>query len=261
MSIHLVIPDCQVKRNTPLEHIKYAGLYAVEKKPDVIICLGDFADMESLSSYDVGKKAFEGRRYSEDIKIAKEAMQLFLKPIRTEQLRLIKNKEKRWNPRLVMLLGNHENRITRAIDNDSKLEGLISTDDLGYKEAGWEVIPFLKVVTIDEVCYSHFFVSGVMGRPVTTARALLTKHHMSCVAGHMQGRDIAYAQRANGDRLTGLISGSFYQHHELYLNAQTNQHWRGLWLLHEVFNGSFDELPVSIDYLKRKYEKGGKLRK
>ena len=253
MSIHAVIPDCQVKPNVPLAHLTWAGEYLVSKRPDVIVCLGDFADMESLSSYDVGKKSFEGRRYSNDIAVAKEAMSLFLAPIRAEQARLIRNKEKQWNPRMVLTLGNHENRINRAIETDSKLDGLISVDDLGYKEAGWEVIPYLKVITIDGVSYSHFFVSGIMGRPVTSARALLTKHHMSCVAGHQQGRDIAYGQRADGTRMTSIISGSFYQHDEAYLTVQNNIHWRGLWFLWEVNDGAFDELPISIDYLRRTY--------
>ena len=75
-----VLPDCQVKPGTDITHIINAGKYAVDKKPDVIVCLGDFADMPSLSSYDVGKKSFEGRRYINDIKAAKEAMEAFLSP-------------------------------------------------------------------------------------------------------------------------------------------------------------------------------------
>ena len=59
---HLVIPDVQAKPGVPLEHLDWLGQYIVAKKPDVVVCLGDFADMESLSSYDVGKRSYEGRR-------------------------------------------------------------------------------------------------------------------------------------------------------------------------------------------------------
>ena len=253
MSKHFILPDVQVKPNVPLDHLSWAGEYCAEKHPDVIVCMGDFADMESLSSYDKGKKSFEGRRYTHDIEIAKYAMDLFLSPIRTEQERLIRNKEKRWNPRLILTLGNHEHRINRAIEDDAKLEGLISINDLGYQKAGWEVYPYLEVVSVDGIAYSHYFVSGVMGRPVSSARMLITKHHMSCVAGHQQGRDIAYGQAADGRRITGIISGSYYQHDEAYLTVQNNIHWRGCWTLHEVNNGAFDEMPLSLDYLRRKY--------
>lgn len=250
---HAIIPDAQVKPNVPLDHLEWCGEWLADKKPDVIVCLGDFADMESLSSYDVGKKSFEGRRYTKDIEVARKAMDILMKPIRQEQYRLIEGKRKRWNPKLILTLGNHETRINKAVDNDSKLEGLLRIEDLGYEEHGWEVHPYLQVIVQDGICYSHYFTSGILGRPVTSARMLLQKHHMSCVAGHQQGRDISYGKRADGSSMTAIISGSFYQHDEAYLNAQTNEHWHGCWMLNEVNNGSFDEMPLSLNYLKRKY--------
>jgi hypothetical protein len=253
MSKHLIIPDCQVKPGVDISYLKWIGEYAAEKKPEVIVCIGDFADMPSLSSYDVGKKSFEGRTYKADVESTKEAMSLLMKPIQDEQQRLIKNKDKRWNPRLILTLGNHEDRINRAINLDRKLDGLISVGDLEYEELGWEVHPYLEVVVVDGVAYSHFFTTGVMGRPVTSAAALLTKKHMSAVMGHVQHRQIAYAQRADGKQMTGLFVGSCYLHDEDYLGLQGNDYWRGIWMLHEVNDGSFDEMPISLNYLKRKY--------
>jgi hypothetical protein len=253
MSKHMVLPDVQAKPGGDFTYLKYAGEYMVAKKPDVVICIGDFADMPSLSSYDVGKKSFEGRRYTNDIKAAQEAMTAFLTPMKEFNERARKNKEKQYKPRMVLTLGNHEDRINRAINNDSKLAGLISIDDLLYKEFGWEVYNFLVPVTIDGICYSHFFSSGILGRPVTSARMLLTKKHMSCVAGHQQGRDIAYATRADGQQMLGLIAGSFYEHDEEYLNPQTNNHWRGFYVLHDINDGACDEMAVSIKYLKERY--------
>lgn len=253
MAKHLVIPDCQVKPGVPLEHLKWAGLYAAEKKPDVIVQIGDFADMPSLSSYDVGKKTFEGRTYRADVDAAKLGMEMLMSPIREEQARQRRNKEKVWKPRLILTLGNHENRIPKAVNNDRKLEDLISVDDLGYKAWGWEVYDFLDTVNVDGIMYCHYFTSGVMGRPVTTAQALLTKKHMSCVAGHQQGKQIATAERADGTRITGIIAGSYYQHDEEYLYSQGNKHWRGIIVLHEVNNGQCDEMFISLDYLRKKY--------
>ena len=56
MTVHAIIPDCQVKDGVDLSYLTWVGKYLVEKKPDVIVQIGDFADMPSLSSYDVGKK-------------------------------------------------------------------------------------------------------------------------------------------------------------------------------------------------------------
>jgi len=251
---HLVIPDTQVKPNSPTDHLRWAGLYAAEKKPDVIVHIGDHFDMPSLSSWDVGKKSFEGRRYKDDIEAGIHAMEVFLQPIRDEQQRLKVNKHKQWRPRMVFTLGNHENRIERAIESDPKLDGLIGYKDLQLDEMGWEVYDFLDVVVIDQIAYAHYFTSGIMGRPVSSARNMLSKKMMSCIMGHVQDRDIAYGRRADGTNILGLFSGIYYQHDEDYLTPQTNSSWRGVWMLNEVANGGCDELPVSMNYLRNKYQ-------
>jgi len=254
MSKILVIPDAQVKPGVPTEHLRWAGQYAVHKKPDVIVCIGDFADMPSLSSYDVGKKSFEGRRYRDDIEASREAMRLFFQPINEFNDQQRRNGKKQYKPRLILTLGNHEERINRAVDSDPKLDGTISIDDLKYREFGWEVYPYLEPVVVDGVAFCHFFTTGVMGRPVTSAQAMLNKKHQSCVMGHVQGRSIAYATRADGKAMTGIFVGGFYQHDEEYLKWQGNaQTWRGIWMLHAVNDGAFDEMPVSLDFLRRKY--------
>ena len=255
MTKHLVIPDTQVKPNQPIDHLRWAGLYAVDKKPDVIIHIGDHFDMPSLSSWDIGKKSFEGRRYVKDIEAGNEAMDAFMAPIHAEIARRKKGKRKAWDPELHFTLGNHENRITRAVDDSAELEDLMSFDDFNLKEHGFTVHDFLEPVVIDGVAYSHYFTSGVMGRPVSSATTMLNKKHMSTVMGHVQDRQIAYAKRADGARITGIFAGIYYQHDELYLTPQTGTSttWSGVWILHEVQDGSFDEMPVSINYLRDKY--------
>ena len=71
---HCIIPDVQARPGVPLDHLKYAGEYIAEKRPDVIICIGDFADMPSLSSYDKGKVAAENKRYKYDLDASHKAM-------------------------------------------------------------------------------------------------------------------------------------------------------------------------------------------
>lgn len=248
---HLIIPDAHVKEGVPTDHLEWAGRYAADKKPDVIICLGDFADMPSLSVYDVGKKCFEGRTYARDIEVAKNAMSRLLNPIRSAGI--LRGSQK-YSPKLVLTLGNHEEgRINRAIQSDRKLEKLISIDDLGYSKVGWDVVPYLQVRTIHGISYSHYFTSGVLDRPVTSARALLTKRHCSAVMGHVQRRDIAYDYTATGKQITAIFAGTFYQHDEDYMSPQGNKHWRGIWMLHNVCDGEFDECPIPLEYLKQKY--------
>jgi hypothetical protein len=225
----------------------------VEKKPDVVVNIGDFADMPSLSSYDVGKRSFEGRRYTSDIAAAQEGMETLLAPLKAYNNKMRRTRHATYVPQLVLTLGNHENRINRAVNDDAKLEGLISCNDLAYERLGWKVYPFLGVVVINGVAYSHYFVTGVAGRPASSASAQLNKKHQSCIAGHQQGLQIATGNHADGRMITSVIAGSCYEHDEDYLGPQGNRHWRGMLVLNDVHDGEFEIMPVSLKYLKGKY--------
>lgn len=250
----IVIPDTQIRPGDNYEFLSNIGKYIVDMQPDIIVHLGDFADMPSLSSHDkAGTRSMEGKRYNEDVSAVWDAMRRLMHPIQSKQEQQRKNKERIWKPELILTLGNHENRIDRAINNDPKLDGLISVNDLCYESFGWNVIPFLQPVIVEGIAFCHYLVSGVMGRPVTTAQALINKMHMSCIVGHQQGRMIAYGKRADGKNITSMIVGSCYEHDEGYLNAQSNNHWRGLVVLNEVIDGEFDEIMVSLNYINRKY--------
>lgn len=255
MAKHLLIPDCQVKEGVDLTYLTHIGHYIVEKKPDVIIQIGDFADMPSLSSYDVGKKSFEGRRYKTDLEIVQTAMAALFRPLEDFNAKARKNKEKQYTPRKILTLGNHENRINRAVENDSKLDGTIGINDLKYEDFGWEVYPFLEPVVVDGVAYCHYFTSGVMGRAVPNARQLAIKKHMSCSMGHVQNWDIHREVRADGKPIIALFAGSCYLHNEDYLGPQGNTYDRGIWMKHEVEDGHYHPMMVSLKFLKERYER------
>lgn len=237
---YIIIPDCQVKPGVPLDYLHHIGKYISDQNPDVVVNLGDFADMPSLSSYDRGKKSFEGRRYKKDIEAVHKGLSILSYYV------------SQTGAEAHMLYGNHENRITRAVENQPELDGVIGLDDLQYELYRWKTHDFLKPVQLDGICFSHYFVSGVMGRPIVTAQTLLNRKHQSCIAGHQQGKQIAYATRADGRTITGIIVGSAYAHDEDYLGPQANKHWRGIVVLNEVKEGTFDEMFVSLDYLARR---------
>ncbi len=244
----MVIPDTQVAPGRSIEHLKWAGEYAANKKPDYIIHLGDHWDMPSLSLYDVGKRSFEGRSYRADIEAGRRGIEAFDEAVNRER------KRTRWSPRKLYLDGNHDYRIVKTIDADRKLEGLIGLADRGLEESRWKVYPFLEVVRIEGIAFSHYFTSGVMGRPVSSARQLITKKHMSCVMGHVQKAEIDFQYDASGKRLTGIFAGCFYQHNESYLDPQSNRAtWRGIWMLYNVVNGEFTVNNVPLNFLKEKY--------
>lgn len=253
MTKHLFIPDVQAKEGVPLDHLSWIGQYILDKKPDVIIQIGDFADMPSLSSYDKGKKSFEGRRYKKDIEYARLAMDLLLGPLKEYNERRRQTKHAQYLPRMVLTLGNHEERIMRAVESQAELEGLIDYKDLPYED--WEVYDYLKPVFIDGVCYTHFMANPMTGNPYggTTAAILKTVGH-SFIVGHSQKLDVSTRFLNTGQQQWGIIAGAAYLHDEEYKGPQGNLHWRGIIMLHDVKDGSFDPMFVSLEYLRKRYE-------
>lgn len=254
MTKHLLIPDTQVKPDCPLEHLEACGNYIVEKRPDVIVHIGDHWDMASLSSYDRGKKSSEGRRVRLDIEAGQRAMEVLLKPLRELQARQRANKKKVYSPRMEFCIGNHEERIARHVESNPELDGSLGYDDLGLREMGWNVNDFLNPVCIDGISYAHYFYNPYSGRPYGGAiNNKLNKIKSSFTMGHVQGLQIATETTNTGSKIWGLVAGSFYLHDEAYKGPQGNDHFRGIVMKHNVEDGDYSPCIVSIDYLMKKY--------
>lgn len=254
---HIVIPDTQAKPGTPTDHLRWVGQYIVDEFKDKnvrIIHLGDHADMPSLSSYDKGKKAMEGRRYIQDIAFANEAWSVLGSPLKELNEARRASKHKAWKPERFILLGNHEDRINRVVEYDAQMEGVVSTNHLDYARSGWKVIPFKEVLQLDGVSYSHFWYNPMNGRPYGgNAETRLKTIGHSFTMGHQQ--TLMYSIRFVGDKSQhALVAGSCYLHDEDYKGPQGNHHWRGIIVCHEVRDGSYDPMFISLNYLCRRYE-------
>lgn len=243
---HVWIPDTQIRRGVPLEHIPAAANYIVNKRPGTIIVGGDWYDFPSLSAYDKpGSKQMEGKRFEQDVQVGNEAWQAFRTPIR---------KAKGYHPRIVFIEGNHEYRMQRAIENDPvTLEGTIGRHLLlPYLEDDVEYVPFLEIKTIDGIMYSHYFCNpqslmrGVLGGGIDNR---LNKLKGSFTQGHQQTLITGSQFKPDGSRVRGLVAGAFYQHDEQYAGPQGHNYWRGIIYKHEVRDGDYDLMEVSLDYL------------
>lgn len=252
---HLIIPDTQAKAGVPIDHLFWIGAYMTALKPDVVVHLGDHFDMPSLSTWDKGTAAFEGRRYVEDIEAGNVAFAALCSSMQQHNQRQRDNKHQQWKPELHVTLGNHEHRVTRAANEDPKLLGLVTLEDMDFGD--WKVHQFLQPVCVDGIWYCHYWANPMTGKPYggNAASRLKTIGH-TFVQGHQQTLD--YAMRflpGTGQQQFGLICGAAYLHDEDYKSFQGNHHWRGIIVLHQVEgDGSADAMFVSLDYLCRRFE-------
>jgi hypothetical protein len=234
------------------------GKLIIDRKPDIIVNIGDMADMGSLCSYDKGKKSFEGRRYKKDIEAVWDAQHKLFAPIVEYNRQQKASKHAQYKPRLVLTLGNHENRINRATEQQAELDGTISVQDLKYEVFGWEVIPFLEPISIEGVNFAHYFTSGVMGRPISGQHpcySLITKQLASCVQGHSHLREFAERTTTEGRRIMGLTVGCYLDEEQIeaYAGEANKMWWRGLVMLHDVNDGQFEPEFINIKQIKAKY--------
>lgn len=245
--MHMVMPDIQAKAGVPDDHLEWAANYAVEKRPDVIVQIGDWADFESLCSYDKGKLDYEGRRYVKDVDAANRSLDRFERVLERHNR---DNPNDRYKPRKVVTFGNHENRVNRAVQIQPELKGKLTLDDLEFARRGWECHDFLEVVKISGIEYSHYFISGSMGRPVSSAAALLRERQCSATMGHVQHADMAMHKQT---QYRALFAGCFYAHNESYLGPQGNSYRRQIIIKHEVKDGRYDMMEVSLAFLQKAY--------
>ena len=253
MTRHIPIPDLQIRPDAPMDMCWWIGEFIADKKPDVVVQIGDLYDMHSLSSYDKGKKSYEGRRYKRDIEAGNVAFAMLNAPIAKEIARLRANKKKIWTPELHFCLGNHEARIERVVNDEPMLDGAIGYQDFEIPD-GWVVHPFLEVVWLDGFAYSHYFQNQNSARPIGgTAENRLSKLGCSFFQGHEQGVKIAVQEVPKGRRW-GFVHGAAYLHDESYRGRQSNREKRGIVVLNEVEDGDCDPMLVSLNFLCKKYE-------
>lgn len=247
-----MLPDTQVRPGVPTEHFDWIGRYIDEKRPDVIVHLGDHWDMPSLSRHSEGKHELDQTDVDADVEAGNTALLSLHKAMSGTKYRGIK----RYAPRKVMLRGNHEDRIRRFLEQTShaRFKTVVSEKKFNDKALGWQPVEYLKPIEIGGIWFSHYFYNQLSGKPYGgTAANKLRNIGFSFVMGHVQGLDMATRSLANGQTQWGIAAGSCYLHTEDYKGPQANDHWRGLVMLHEVEQGNCNPMVVSLDYLRKRY--------
>jgi hypothetical protein len=221
-------------------------------RPDVVINMGDQWDMASLSSFDKGKKSFQGRNYRKDVEAGLEFSDRLWGPVKRSKKKL---------PRRIFLEGNHEERIRRAIETSPELDGAISYQDLDLRTHYGDDIVYYNgntpgITTVDGIHYAHFFVSGVMGRPIGgehPAYQLLTKEFVSCTSGHVHVLDYCERTTVGGTKIHGLVAGVFQDYDSGWAGEVNKLWWRGVVLKRHVEDGGYDPQFISLESLRKEY--------
>ena len=229
----LIIPDPHDEPGVAQDRFEWAGKLVAEKQPDVVVALGDWGTFDSLSEYDTGSVHAEGRRYSEDVKSFLRSMDIFEAPVNKINEELVRMHKKKYNPRKIFCMGNHEQRILRAVIKEPRLIGTISIEDLELEARGWERYNISQPAEAYGIAFSHYFTSGILGKPISGinhARNLVMKAYTSAVVGHAHTRQFWEDTNVFGQKMIGLVAGCYFTH-DLKYTTEGDRAWAGLTLL------------------------------
>lgn len=249
---HLIIPDIHAHWKHDNHRADVLAKLIIDTNPDVVINMGDQWDLPSLSSYDRGLRSFHGRTYKADIDVGCEFSERMWMPVKRRKKKL---------PLRVYLEGNHEERISRAIDLSPELEGTISFKDLELERWYDKIVRYSGkntpgVVSIDGVTYAHFLVSGIMGRPLGgehPAHSLVSKQFTSCTVAHSHLLDFCIRTRPDGSRAMGLVSGCLVDYKSDWAGEAQKLWWPGVVMCNNVEGGAYDPEFISLKRLRDYY--------
>lgn len=248
---YIILPDSHAHPDHPNDRADWLAELVLDVKPDVFVNMGDQFDMASLSSYDKGKRAFHGRSYKKDIEAGLEFHDRLWSRVRQAKKRM---------PYRVVLEGNHENRIERALDLSPELAGTIGFEDYDFDSYYHTVVRYEGgtpgIIELDGILFAHYFITGVSGRPLGGERPghmLLAKNGTSCIAAHTHTFDFARRKTVSGKVLNGLVVGCYQD----YINdwaGNVGKLWEaGVVVLRNVEDGNFDLQWISLDSLRKEY--------
>lgn len=251
--VHLCIGDPHAHPDFNNNRAVWLGKLILDLKPDVVINLGDMFDMPSMSGYDKGTKSFHGRSFRKDLDAGLDFDEKLWDPVRQAKKR---------RPRAVFMEGNHEFRLKKMLNIQPELEGTVDFKDFNLNRNYHEVVEYdgntPGIINIDGINYAHYFVSGVMGRPVGGEHpgySLLTKQFESCTCGHIHVADWCTRTGPDGKRIHGLVAGVFQDYNSPWAGECNKLWYRGVVIKRNVDgNGNYDPQFVSIDMLRKAYE-------
>lgn len=248
---YMVVPDQHAVAYSHNDRADWLAGLTIDLKPDVVVNMGDAADMESLSSYDKGKRSFAGRSYKADINAHLEFQDRWWGPVKRQKKRM---------PERIVLEGNHEHRVERALDLSPELQGTIGFDDYAFDDYYDTVVRYNGatpgIIELDGILFAHYFVTGVMGRPTGgehPAHMLLNKTRQSSVAAHSHLADWVTQTTQTGRQLNGVIAGCYQDYDNPWAGNVARMWKRGVVLLDHVEDGNFDFRFISIESMRKTY--------
>ena len=235
------------------------GEMALDFRVGTVACTGDLTDYPGGRTWNSAKRQ-EGKRILADRKAGIQAMKAVMAAYNREKRKHVRagHRERIWDPRWAIALGNHDETEDQIVADDPKLEGLLGSQFLieELEGLGCEVLPFWKQIHRKEyldlhgALVGHYYPSGNMGKALAV-RSVLNTTHCSFIGSHSHTGGIDSQQTALGTWIHHLNVETFQPPHRLRSGERN-----GVFLLSEMEAGDFQVHRFSYDWVMRTYGQG-----
>lgn len=249
----LVIPDSHVKVGVSNRRFEWLGNLIVETQPDIIVNLDDQADLESL--YNLRAKTLNDERqelFDQEIELYHDANRKIFDPIEKYNNTQARFKKKKYQPRKIIVKGNHTHRL-------DKWQGTKECNKLlRFKENGYEVYEYLYPAEINGTLFAHYFYSDRIKPWASNATELIECTMRSAVCGHTHRLSFECRGDVEGKKYFGLSAGCYLDPEQImdYLGPQGGKDWwSGVTMLHEMDRepGFFSPEFIAINEVIKEY--------
>jgi predicted phosphodiesterase len=228
MATILVISDSHINPDNVSDSVELwyrLGKYCAKTKPEVIVHLGDVADLSSQAWRVAARGKYSLEEETNAVHLVLDAFEEAIKEYNRKQRR---KKKKIYKPVKILTLGNHDIR-----------NGVTVIDDM-FTDAGWDVIDYLQPINIRGINFCHCMRKGLTDMMCTTSEELLQDWGADIVVGHGHHKDFATSYSLAIHRPITALKCPAFTLGDYDWAAQTQYKWnRGFT---EIEPGVFDAL-------------------
>lgn len=251
--------DGHVAPGQDLSRFDSLGRFIVDLQPDAIACLGDLATNDSVSYWDV--PFLEQTTLADDVAAVVEAQSRLFAPIAEYNRKQASSRHKQYRPYTFMTMGNHEYRLTRRMEADSRgLGSVVDPISLYHFDRYWqEIVDWKEFIEHQGILFTHCPTNN-RGKPIDTVyrgRHITLASDKSIVYAHTHSLDFTTTGVIGNEnrQKSALNLPAFMEqgHVEQYAKGSTSGWAYGFCVIRIISPTNFTFEWISTEELKQRY--------
>lgn len=244
------MPDAHVTESSDLTRFQHVADIIDNERPDVIINMGDFTALNSISHWDKDKRlTMEGQRYQKEMEKCNAALNIIDHRIQSIIMKQRIQKTKQYQVKKYYLEGNHEFWIWKFLEDNPSMKGHVNLHkDLALRARNWNVIPYKEYLEIQDILFTHIPFNGsnqpISGSDITTVASRYTSKSLVFAHTHrLETKTFRWLGASNPVQI--LTCGCFFE-----TKAESSfdlNNWKGIVMLDVFAPGRFEIRTYSLE--------------